>query len=148
MKQMLFEINDDSCHILFTNSPNLYVIGIGDTDYTIHRDAREIFNWHLRDKPRDFYDFIDNKFQIVHYFARNLQTILHEGIKREFLKIAGNIYKLIDVKIEIPNKVETYIEFYGRKNNRPELKYKLLTDKLSEHDKFWFKILLEKIDDK
>lgn len=145
MRQMLFEISEENCHILFSNPSTLYIIGIGDTDYTIHRDAREILNWYQSNKPQYWYNIIEGNFHITHYFARNLQKILYEGVKREFIKIGGNVYKILDVKIEIPNKVETCIEFYGRRNHMPELKYKILTDKLNENDKFWFNVSLEQI---
>ena len=145
MKTMLFEISRVNCEALYSNPKSLYVIGIGDTDYTIHRESQEIFDWYTSQEPQYWYDIVDNKFSIVHYFSHNLKTILDEGVKRDTIQLSGNLYKILDIKIEIPNKVETKLIYTGRKNDYAEIKFNILTDNLTKYDKFWFNASLEEL---
>lgn len=112
---MLFEISEENCAILFTNSISLYVIGIGETDYTIHRDAREIFNWYQSNKPQYWYNIVDNKFHITHYFAHNLQTIYRQFymkvINENLSKLVEKFIKLLKLKLKYQTKLKHILNY-------------------------------------
>lgn len=109
-KVLVFDINKKNIAKLTTNEKSIYILGIGNTDYTIHREANNIDSIY-----NDEYNFFEN-FSIsdkhqYHPFEASIKDILRRvNWKDNYRK------KLIKkIYIGIPNITElVYVPYKHR----------------------------------
>lgn len=111
---LLFEINKTNTQLLAENSKSCYIIGIGKTDYTIHRDANEIKDFYFP-KYNFFVNWSINIMHNYHVFQSRLKSICG-GIKfRKSFKYKGETINVKRAFIGIPNYCElVYNEGIGK----------------------------------
>lgn len=110
---ILLEINKSNTKLIAENSQVCYVIGIGKTNYTVHRDADEIKNFYF---PRynHFVSWSINLMHNYHVFQSRLKSICRSIKFRKTFKYRGKIVNVKRAFIGIPN----YCEIEYREGSR------------------------------
>ena len=108
------EINKTNTKLIAENSQICYVIGIGKTDYTIHRDADEIKD-HYFPKYDFFNNWSINSMHNYHVFQSRLKSICGSIRFRKSFKYKGKILNIKRGVIGIPDYCEIGYKEGGRK---------------------------------
>jgi hypothetical protein len=111
---IVLEINKTNTKLIAKNSQSCYIIGIGKTDYTIHRDANEIKNMYFP-KYTTFKDWKITDFHTYHVFQSRIKSICGEIKFRENFKYKGKTVNVKHAFIGIPNSSELIYNEGGRK---------------------------------
>jgi hypothetical protein len=111
---LLFEINKTNTTLLSENSKNCYIIGIGKTNYTIHRDANEIKDFYFP-KYNHFDNWSINLMHNYHVFQQRLKNICGRIKFRKSFKYKGKTINIKRAFIGIPNYCELVYNEGGRK---------------------------------
>lgn len=111
---IFLEMNKSNTKLIAENSQVCYIVGIGKTNYTIHRDADEIKNFYFP-KYNHFVKWSINSMHNYHVFQSRLKSICG-GIKfRKSFKYKGKVINIKRAFIGIPNYCEIeYKEGYGK----------------------------------
>jgi hypothetical protein len=108
------EINKTNTELISKNSKSCYIIGIGKTDYTIHRDANEVKNYYSPNQ-NFFKNWSINLMHNYHVFQSRIKSICREIEFRETFKYKGEIINVKRIHIGIPNYCElVYNEGRGK----------------------------------
>jgi len=99
------EINKTNTKLIAENSQVCYIIGIGKTDYTIHRDANEIRNFYFP-KYNHFVNWSINLMHNYHVFQTRLKNICGSIKFRKCFKYKGKLVNIKRAFIGIPNYCE------------------------------------------
>jgi hypothetical protein len=111
---LLFEINKTNTELLSENSKYCHIIGIGKTNYTIHRDANEIKDFYFP-KYNHFDNWSINLMHNYHVFQQRLKNICGRIKFRKTFKYKGKTINIKRAFIGIPNYCEiVYNEGKGR----------------------------------
>lgn len=115
MEILELEINKKNTEIVSTNSTTCYVMGIGETDYTIHRDADDIH--HMYADPYGFYKNFttENKHQ-YHVFESRIKSIAGDIKWKDKIIIDDKTYKVNNAYIGLPNKCKLIYHPYGNRS--------------------------------
>lgn len=102
-------LNKTNTKLVSTNSVSCYIIGIGVTDYTIHKEANGI-----RDIYKDKYNFFSN-YTILdkhdyHVFRHSVRTIISDIKWRKVITYKGVKYNVLDSYVGIKDKCKGKLE--------------------------------------
>lgn len=89
------EINKENTYLISDNKDSLFILGIGNTNYTIHRDADEIAQYYSEYEPKTVHS--------VHYMRLPFLKIIDDIKFKESVIIDNIIYQIKDAFIGIPN---------------------------------------------
>lgn len=126
------EINKTNTELISKNSKSCYIMGIGKTDYTIHRDSNEVKDYY---NPNNFFEnWSINLMHNYHVFQSRIKSICAQIEFRENFKYKGETINVKRAFIGIPN----YCELVYNKGGRKEIDtiiskgedYKLSNEKL------------------
>ena len=101
----IFEINKTNTALLSENSKSCYIIGIGKTNYTVHRDANEIKDYYFP-KHNHFVNWSINLMHNYHVFQSRLKSICGNIKFRKSFKYKGKTVNVKRTFIGIPNYCE------------------------------------------
>ena len=107
-------INRTNLKLVTTNPVTYYIIGIGPTDYTIHKKADTIKQMYTGK-----YNFIGDDstikdFHNYHVCTWAIRCIVSDMKVRDSIKYKGITYKVKNCSIGIPNLIKCYIPRLGR----------------------------------
>jgi hypothetical protein len=108
------EINKTNTELISKNSKSCYIMGIGKTDYTIHRDANEIKDYYSP-KQNFFENWSINLMHNYHVFQSRIKSICGQIKFRETFKYKGEIINVKRISIGIPSYCELVYNEGGRK---------------------------------
>ena len=111
---ILLEINKTNTALIAENSKSCYVIGIGKTDYTIHKHANDIKDMYFP-KYTIFKGWKITDFHAYHVFQSRVKSICREIKFRERFKYKGEIVNVKRAFIGIPNYCELVYNEGSRK---------------------------------
>ena len=135
----IFEINRENSRLLTLNDDIQYVHGIGDTDYTVHREANDIFKHY----KNEFGHFIGNT-HTYHVFVEHLTKILDDSKFKSEIIFDNKKYKVNKVEIGIPEK--TILSLKREYKNRLILiSDGILLDELTNNDRIVYIVDLTEI---
>ena len=136
------EINKTNTKLISTNKTSCYILGIGMTDYTIHREANDIKEMYY-DRTGFFKNFGIKDFHNYHVYQARIKSIAGEIKYKEIITYKGKKYNVIDAYIGLPDKCRLiynpyrhrsidYLTFEGEdmKNITEHLKYVLILTEL------------------
>ncbi len=94
------DITKENTELISDNDTMQYIIGIGETDYTIHRDANDINEMYV-----DRYGFYkDMNVHNYHVFQSRIKTIAGDIKWKKSFKYNDKNYNIIDAYIGVENK--------------------------------------------
>jgi hypothetical protein len=108
------DINKANTELISTNKTTCYVIGIGETNYTIHKDADDIEQMYF-DKTGFFKNFNIIDFHSYHVFCARIKSICGYIKYKKEIKYKGQLIKIKRAYIGIPNVCELIYNEGGRK---------------------------------
>lgn len=118
MTILTFNINKTNTYKLCVNKRTQYVIGLGLTNYTIHRDADDIQKIY-NNKYCIFKNWTTKSAHSYHVFRSTLLSIVDKIKWKDIIKHQGKSYKVIKSYIGIPNITEiVYQQGYGRTSHK------------------------------
>lgn len=106
-------INKTNTELIASNSKVCYIIGIGKTDYTIHKHANEIREYY--NSRKFFKNWSVNLMHNYHVFQSRLKSICGEIRFRDSFKYKGEIVNVKRAFIGIPDFCEIKYNEGGRK---------------------------------
>lgn len=98
------EINPTNVAKIATNSKRCYIIGIGWTDYTIHREAKDLKHYY-GGAGGFFKDFSINLMNRYHVTTHIMRTLVDETKFREQVTLNGKKYKVEDAYYGLHNRI-------------------------------------------
>jgi hypothetical protein len=111
---LLLEINKTNTALLAENPKYCYVMGIGKTNYTVHRDAGEIKDYYFP-KYNHFVNWSINLMHNYHVFQSRIKSICGEIKFKKCFKHKGRIINVKRAFIGIPNYCELVYNEGGRR---------------------------------
>lgn len=107
--ELTFDIIKEHSYLFATNPITIYVIGIGETGYTVHKDAEDIQKIY-EDKYGIYKNYSINDKNNYHVLQARVQSILEYSKWIKKINLFGKSHKVKKIYLGVVDKVELYIE--------------------------------------
>ena len=106
------EINKTNISKVSTNSKRCYILGIGWTNYTIHKEADELKHYY-NNTHGFFKDFSINLMHNYHVSVHNIKTLVDDTKFKEVITLQDKKYQILDAYYGLKYKIRLYIKKGG-----------------------------------
>ena len=102
------DVNKENTYLVSENEDTCYIMGIGETDYTIHREAKKIDDTYNCDGYLRDFSILDK--HNYHVFLASIRSIVQDIKWKSKINYKGEIYDVVDAYIGVKGKCKARLE--------------------------------------
>lgn len=108
-----YEINKTNISKFTTNKKRCYILGIGWTDYTIHKEANDLKHYY-GGAGGFFKDFSIKAMNYYHVTTYIMRTLVEDSKFKKTVTLNKTVYEIVDAYYGLHDRIKLYVPHVSR----------------------------------